>query len=163
MFKKQSEEALREIESNMNFEKEVSSFMGVESSRNSSLFFVYIKSITTITQMDLIDEVDYHCCIFCDKIFPADYELLMHVNEVHQNVMDLNSFVDDEEIIDEYLETINNKSPHEKVMQYIISTDVIFMTLTISYYSMILLLIFNAIIFLFNIRDLDKFSLFFFS
>lgn len=81
--------------------------------------------------MDLVDEVDYHCCIFCDKIFPADYELIMHVSEVHQSGMDLNSkpknkdetmeynqsaYVDDEEIIDEYLETINNTSPHEKVM-----------------------------------------------
>lgn len=93
--------------------------------------------MTTVTQMDLIDEVDYHCCIFCDKIFPADYELLMHVSEVHQSVMDIDSksknrdetmeyvqstFIDDEEIIEEYLETINNKSSHEKVIKYIICT-----------------------------------------
>lgn len=88
--------------------------------------------------MDLIDEVDYHCCIFCDKIFPADYELLMHVSEVHQNIMNKNlkpksrddamefiqsTFVDDEENIecDEYLETITNKSQLEKV-KYLIST-----------------------------------------
>lgn len=82
--------------------------------------------------MDLIDEVDYHCCIFCDKYFPSDYELLMHVSEIHQDIVDLNSktkngdetmdyiqsaFVDDDDSIqcDEYLETINNKSSFQKV------------------------------------------------
>lgn len=85
-----------------------------------------------MSQMDLIDEVDYHCCIFCDKYFPSDYELLMHVSEIHQDFVDLNSktkngdetmeyiqstFVDEDGSIqcDEYLETINNKHSHQKV------------------------------------------------
>lgn len=77
--------------------------------------------------MELVDEVDYHCCLFCDKIFPSDYELLMHVSAVHQNIMDLEStprnteesmefiqstFVDedDDDIqCNEYLEAINKK------------------------------------------------------
>lgn len=83
--------------------------------------------------MDLIDEVDYHCCIFCDKYFPSDYELLMHVSEMHQDIVDLNSktkhadetmdyiqsaFVDDDDDsiqCDEYLESINNKASLQKV------------------------------------------------
>lgn len=81
--------------------------------------------------MDFIDEVDYHCCIFCEKIYPTECELLMHVNEIHKNV-DINSnpkhkentmeyiqstFVDGEEHIqcEEYLETINNRPSHKKV------------------------------------------------
>lgn len=85
--------------------------------------------------MSLIDEVDYHCCTFCDKLFPSDYELLMHVSEIHQDIVDLNSipknkdesitieyiqstYVDDEDSIqcDEYFETIYNKSPPSKVI-----------------------------------------------
>jgi hypothetical protein len=82
--------------------------------------------------MDLIDEVDYHCCIFCDKLYPSEYELLMHVSENHQDIVDLNSkpknrdetldyiqssFVDDEDNIhcDDYLNSINNTSPTQKV------------------------------------------------
>lgn len=82
--------------------------------------------------MDFIDEVDYHCCIFCEKIYPSEYELLIHVNEIHQKIVDFSSnskykedtmeyiqstFVDGEDNIqcDEYIETINNKSPNQKV------------------------------------------------
>lgn len=81
--------------------------------------------------MDLIDEVDYHCCIFCDKIFTSEYELLLHVSESHQAIVDLNpklmntdddvefnqSTYDDEDSIhcDEYLEMSNNKSPSHNV------------------------------------------------
>lgn len=82
-------------------------------------------------QMELVDEVDYHCCLFCDKIFPSEYELLMHVSAVHQNIMDLEStpkhieesiefiqsndhstFVEEDEDdiqCNEYLEAINKK------------------------------------------------------
>lgn len=86
--------------------------------------------------MELIDEVDYHCCIFCDKIFPSDYELLMHVSEIHPTIIELNSkpkddsmeysiqsIVNDEESIqcDEYLESILTlrKSPILKVNLFI--------------------------------------------
>lgn len=82
--------------------------------------------------MDLIDEVDYHCCLFCDKYFPSEYELLMHVSGIHQDLVDSNTkpknrdenmdyiqsaFVDDEDSIqcDEYLESINNKVSSQKV------------------------------------------------
>lgn len=86
--------------------------------------------------MNLIDEVDYHCCMFCDKLFPCDYELLMHVSEIHNQIMDLESipknkdesveniqstYVDDEDSIQcyEYFETIYNKSPPQKVVFYV--------------------------------------------
>jgi len=82
--------------------------------------------------MDLIDEVDYYCCIFCDKIFPIEYELLVHVSEKHQDVGTLDSksidkdeimeyiqsaFVDEDESIqcEEYFEAINNNSLTQKV------------------------------------------------
>lgn len=82
--------------------------------------------------MDLIDEVDYHCCIFCDKIFPSEFELLMHVSESHQDIMELNSkpksrdetfdfiqsaFIDEEDNsqYDDYLDTVNNISTPLKV------------------------------------------------
>lgn len=87
--------------------------------------------------MDLIDEVDYHCCIFCDKIFPVEHELSLHVNEFHRDVEDLDksmdkdnimeyiqsAFVDEEESIqcEEYFETLNNNnSPLERVNLIII-------------------------------------------
>lgn len=89
------------------------------------VFFFYFQS--NVNQTELIDEVDYHCCLFCDKFFPTEYELLMHVSAVHQNIMDLEStsknteesmeyiqstFVDedDDDIqCNEYLEAINKK------------------------------------------------------
>lgn len=84
----------------------------------------------TVSQMDLIDEVDYHCCLFCDKLFSSEYELLMHVSESHQ--MDLNTksknrdetldyiqttFIDNEDSIqcDDYLDMDHNASPLQKV------------------------------------------------
>ncbi|VVC30212.1 Hypothetical protein CINCED_3A019429 [Cinara cedri] len=108
-FKRQSEEALKEIESNMNYTE---------------------KDSVTVTQMDLIDEVDYHCCIYCEKIYPSEYELLMHVNEIHpksvnyntnpkykENIMEYiqSSLVDGEENIqcDEYIEY--NRPSYQKM------------------------------------------------
>lgn len=87
-----------------------------------------------IDLVDLVDEVDYHCCISCDSIFPTEYELSIHVSDVHQDIVDSNSkldryetmdiqstFVDDDFIqCDEYLEVFNNKSPSPKV-KYILS------------------------------------------
>lgn len=83
----------------------------------------------------MVDEVDYHCCIFCEKIFPSDYELLMHVSENHPDLVELNSkpknreeniqeyiqsIVDNVDSVqcDEYLESILtiNKSPSYKVI-----------------------------------------------
>jgi len=86
--------------------------------------------VSTANQMmDLIDEVDYHCCISCDNIFPSEYELTIHVSETHQNIIDSNSknerdetmdiqstFVNDDFIeCDDYLEVFHNKSPSMKV------------------------------------------------
>jgi len=86
--------------------------------------------------MDLIDEVDYYCCIFCDKIFPVEYELLVHVSEIHQDIGALDSksmerdeimeytpsvFVEEDERIqcDEYYEPLkNNNSQSQKVSIY---------------------------------------------
>ncbi|XP_050442350.1 zinc finger protein 271-like [Adelges cooleyi] len=102
MFKKQSEEALKEIESNINFNEK--------------------ESITT-SHLELIDEVDYHCCLFCDKMFPSDYELLKHVSEMHQEIAELKlnakkreermdysrSFIDEDEEdaqCDQYIESL---------------------------------------------------------
>jgi len=80
--------------------------------------------------MDLIDEVDYHCCISCDNIFPNEYELSMHVSEVHHDIIDANSkigrnetmdiqqiMIDDEDFIqcDDYLEVFNDKPSLLKV------------------------------------------------
>ncbi|KAL5242029.1 hypothetical protein ACI65C_009439 [Semiaphis heraclei] len=120
MFKKQSEEALKEIHSNSDFvEKEP------------------VSTINEIIDLvDLVDEVDYHCCISCDSIFPTEYELSIHVSDVHQDIVDSNSkldryetmdiqstFVDDDFIqCDEYLEVFNNKSPSPK-MHYDVSKN----------------------------------------
>jgi len=78
---------------------------------------------------DLIDEVDYHCCIYCDNIFANEYELSIHASEVHQDIVDLNSKLDRDETTDiqstfisddlmqcdEYLDVFQNKSPSQKV------------------------------------------------
>lgn len=81
--------------------------------------------------MDLVDEVDYHCCVFCDNFFPSDYELLKHVNEQHQGIVDWSSknknetmeyiqttFIEEENIneSDDYLEEFHHKSPPLKVL-----------------------------------------------
>lgn len=110
MFKKQSEEALKEINSNSGFvERDLSS--------------------TTNEIIDLVDEVDYHCCISCDNIFPSEYELSMHVSEVHQDIVEPNTklgrdetmdiqstFVDDDFIqCYDYLEVFHNESPSLKI------------------------------------------------
>jgi len=82
---------------------------------------------TTNEIIDLVDEVDYHCCISCDNIFPTEYELSIHVSDVHQDIVDSkldryetmdiqSTFVDDDFIqCDEYLEVFHNKSPPIKV------------------------------------------------
>lgn len=45
--------------------------------------------------MDLIDEVDYHCCMHCDNIFPTEYELEAHVNEIHTKPADFDQKIDE--------------------------------------------------------------------
>lgn len=88
--------------------------------------------MATVSQMmDLIDEVDYHCCISCDNIFPNEYELSVHVMEVHQGIVDTNSklskdesmdiqsmIIDDNDFIqcDDYLEVFNDRSSSFKVL-----------------------------------------------
>lgn len=81
--------------------------------------------------LDLIDEVDYHCCTSCDNIFPDEYELSVHVMEVHQDIVDTNSklgrdesmdiqsmIIDDNDFIqcDDYLEVFNDRSSSFKVL-----------------------------------------------
>lgn len=109
--------------------------------------------------MNLIDEVDYHCCIFCDKLFPSEYELLLHVSEMHQDIMDLNdkpknrdeaitmeyiqsTFVDEENGIqcDEYFETVYNKSPAQRVI-YTNIIIIVYRLFNIIYVSLLLLIL----------------------
>lgn len=73
--------------------------------------------------------MDYHCCISCDNIFPSEYELSIHVSEVHQDIVDSNfkfdrdetmdiqsTYLDDEFIqCDEYLQVFKINSPSPKV------------------------------------------------
>lgn len=74
--------------------------------------------------------MDYHCCIYCEQIYPTECELLMHVNEIHKNIVDSkpkhkenameyiqSTFDDGEENTQchEYLETKNNRSSLKKV------------------------------------------------
>ncbi|KAF0761637.1 Uncharacterized protein FWK35_00006312 [Aphis craccivora] len=111
MFKKQSEDALKEINFNSDLVKK--------------------EPVSTVSLMsDLIDEVDYHCCISCDNIFPNEYELSVHVMEVHQDIVDTNSkfgrdesmdiqsmIIDDNDFIqcDDYLEVFNDRSSSFKI------------------------------------------------
>lgn len=72
--------------------------------------------------MDLIDEVDYHCCMHCDNIYPTEYELLAHVTEIHPDPADFGKRLDeamqfDQSVLvdnegsvqtDDYLDTLLN-------------------------------------------------------